>query len=195
MAALKNFKKNIILASSSPRRKQLLSQLGLEFSIISPSFDENKFSLSTEPESVQKLSLYKAKSVCTKLIISALIIGADTVVIYEDKILGKPKSREEAFEMLKMLSGNTHHVITGIAVVDTDTGKEYTSYDITYVKFNKLSDTQINNYIDNMKPYDKAGAYGIQELPSEFVKEIDGEIDNVIGLPTKILIKMLHSIK
>ena len=195
MAALKNFKKNIILASSSPRRKQLLSQLGLEFSIISPSFDENKFSLSTKPESVQKLSLYKAKSVCTKLTISALIIGADTVVIHEDKILGKPKSREEAFEMLKMLSGNTHHVITGIAVVDTDTGKEYTSYDITYVKFNKLSDTQINDYIDNMKPYDKAGAYGIQELPPEFVKEIDGEIDNVIGLPTKILIKLLHSIK
>jgi len=195
MAALKNIKKNIILASSSPRRKQLLSQLGLEFSIISPSFDENKFSLSTKPESVQKLSLYKAKSVCTKLTISALIIGADTVVIHEDKILGKPKSREEAFEMLKMLSGNTHHVITGIAVVDTDTGKEYTSYDITYVKFNKLSDTQINDYIDNMKPYDKAGAYGIQELPPEFVKEIDGEIDNVIGLPTKILIKLLHSIK
>lgn len=187
--------KKIILASTSPRRQQILSNLNLDYTVISPSYDETKFNLSPNPDSIELLSLNKAKSVCDKITVSALVIGADTVVIYENKILGKPKDREEAYEMLRLLSGKTHYVMTGVAIKDTGNGREYMSHDITYVTFNELSDYQIYNYIDNMKPYDKAGSYGIQELPEDFVKKIDGEIDNVIGFPTKILIKMLKEIQ
>lgn len=187
--------KKVILASSSPRRIELLSKLNIEFISISPSFDERLFVLTVNPESVEYLSLNKAKSVCKNVTVSALVIGADTVVISDDEILGKPKDREDAYRMIKSLSGKTHHVITGISVIDTETGKEYTGHEITYVTFNDLSDEQIFNYIDSKRPYDKAGAYGIQELPDGFVKNVDGEIDNVIGLPTKILINILQSIK
>ena len=187
--------KKFILASTSPRRHELLSKLNIEFSVTAPSFDESKFNLSADPESVETLSLYKAKSVCKKITVSALVTGADTVVVSGNKILGKPKTREEAYKMLKSLSGKTHHVITGIGIVDTGTGMEYTGHDVTYVTFNELSDEQIFDYIDSKKPYDKAGAYGIQELPEDFVKSVDGEIDNVIGLPTKILIKLIQNIK
>ena len=185
----------IILASSSPRRADILRKAKIEVEIMPSPYIEDYTTTAFSYEFIENLAYNKAKALIPKLKEPSLIIGADTVVIFEDKILGKPKTREEAFNMLKMLSGNTHHVITGIAVVDTETGLEYTSHDITYVKFSKLSDNKINDYIDNMKPYDKAGAYGIQELPKDFVEKIDGEIDNVIGLPTKILIKLLYSIK
>lgn len=184
--------KQIILASTSPRRRELLKQLNLDFQTVSPSFDEAKFTISSNPLSIEKLSLNKAKSVKTS--VSALVIGADTVVISGDKIMGKPKSPDEAYLMLKTLSGNTHHVITGVAVVDTETGKECTSHGITYVTFNELSDEDIWNYIDTKKPFDKAGAYGIQELPENFVKSLDGDFDNVMGLPLKVVKNILDSL-
>lgn len=187
--------KKIILASTSPRRRELLTKLNLKFEVASPAFDEDKFKISSNPLSIEKLSLLKAKSFSMKTEVSALVISADTVVIADDKIMGKPKSPEEAYLMLRTLSGNTHHVITGVAVVDTDTKLEYSAHCITYVTFNELSDSDIWNYIDEKKPFDKAGAYGIQELPDCFVKSIDGEFDNVIGLPTKILINLINSIK
>ncbi len=184
----------IILASTSPRRRKLLSKLNLEFEIIPPTFDEKLFDLSADFSSVENLSLKKAQSVAEKIKESALIIGADTIVILDNQILGKPKNREDAFLMLKSLSGKTHIVITGIGICDTATKKAYKGHDITYVTFNELSSSQIYSYIDDRKPFDKAGAYGIQELPKEFIKEVSGETDNVIGLPTKILIKMLDKI-
>ncbi|MGN0015549.1 MAG: Maf family protein [Candidatus Gastranaerophilaceae bacterium] len=186
--------KKIILASTSPRRRELLSKLNIDFEVVSPSFDEDSFKISTNPLSIENLSLLKAKSISTKLTVSAFVISADTVVICDNKIMGKPKSEEEAFFMLKTLSGNTHHVITGVAVIDTEKSKEYSAHGITYVTFNDLSDEDIMNYIKDKKPFDKAGAYGIQELPDNFVKMLDGEFDNVMGLPTKILINMLKSI-
>ena len=186
--------KKIVLASSSPRRRELLSELNIKFEIISPVFNEKEFELKPESNSVEQLSLLKAKSISVNFSVSALIISADTVVISDNKILGKPKDRQDAFNMLKELSGKTHSVITGIAVVDTETKKEYTSSATTFVTFNKLTDEDILNYIDTKKPFDKAGAYGIQELPDNFVEKIDGDFDNVVGLPTKILIKMLNSV-
>ncbi|MBQ2644572.1 septum formation protein Maf [bacterium] len=186
--------KKIILASSSPRRKELLSEICPEFEIIRPVFDETKFHLEPNGISVEELSLLKVKSILNKCTVSSLIIGADTVVILDNKIIGKPKNREHAYEILKSLSGKTHKVITGISIFDTDTKKEYKDFDLTYVKFNILSDEDINNYIEDKKPYDKAGAYGIQEIPKNFLKEINGNYDNVIGLPTKILINMLKKI-
>lgn len=187
--------KQIILASSSPRRRELLSKITKDFTITAPTFDESKFSLSTDPISIENLSLSKAKSISVKLKISALIISADTVVIYGERIMGKPKSREEAYGMIKTLSGRTHHVITGVAVVDTETQNFQTAHGTTYVTFNELTDEEIFDYIDTKKPYDKAGAYGIQELPENFVNNIDGEFDNVMGLPTKILINILNDMK
>lgn len=186
--------KKIILASTSPRRRELLSKLNMDFEVVSPSFDEDSFKISSNPLSIEKLSLLKAKSISIKTTVSAFVIGADTVVIFENKILGKPKSEAEAFSMLKTLSGNTHHVITGVSVIDTENGHEYSSHEITYVTFNKLSDEDIWSYINDKRPFDKAGAYGIQELPENFVKSFEGELDNVIGLPIKILINMFKSI-
>ena len=184
----------IILASSSPRRKELLSQAGFVFEVIAPTFDEAEFSLSPSQSSIQQLSLQKAKSISENLTVSALVISADTVVICDDTIMGKPQNREHAYKMLKQLSGKTHRVITGIAVVNTADKKEYTDSAITYVTFNDLSDSDIYNYIDTRKPFDKAGAYGIQELPESFVKKIDGYFDNVVGLPINILIKLIKTI-
>lgn len=184
----------IILASSSPRRKQLLSEMGLSFEVIAPTFDEAEFSLKPYSSSIEKLSLQKAKSISKNLTVSALVISADTVVICDDIIMGKPKNRDHAYLMLKQLSGKIHKVITGIAVVDALTKKEYTASDVTYVSFNNLSDLDIYNYIDTCQPFDKAGAYGIQELPENFIKKIDGEFDNVVGLPTKILINLLKTV-
>lgn len=184
----------IILASSSPRRKMLLSKLNIDFETVSPLFDESEFKLEPINDSVENLSLLKAKSISVILTVSALVISADTVVICDDKILGKPKDRNEAYQMLKMLSGKTHKVITGIAVINSCNNNVLKNSDTTYVSFNDLSDADIYSYIDNKKPFDKAGSYGIQELPDNFIKSIDGDLENVIGLPTKILIKMLKTI-
>jgi len=186
--------KKTILASSSPRRKQLLSNIVENFEVISPKYDESKYHLKAKPSSIEKLSLLKAKSISVNLSVSAFVISADTVVICDDEIMGKPKSRQEAYHMLKTLSGHTHRVITGVALIDTDLKKEMTASAVTYVTFNQLSDEDIWNYIDTKKPFDKAGSYGIQELPENFVRSLKGEFDNVIGLPTKILINMLKTI-
>lgn len=187
--------KKFILASSSPRRKELLNKLNIAFDVMSPNFDETNFELEPSSNSIEKLSLLKAKSISVILQVSAFVIGADTVVILDNIILGKPKNRAEAYSMLKLLSGKKHKVITGVSIVDTENQKEYSDSATTYVTFNYLSDEDIYNYIDTKKPYDKAGAYGIQELPENFLKKIDGEFDNVVGLPTNILIKMLKALK
>ncbi len=186
--------KKIILASTSPRRIELLKSLNIEFETIPPLFDESTFRISTNPLSIENLSLLKAKSISVKNTVSAIVIGADTVVIYGEKIIGKPKSYDEAYFILKLLSGKTHQVITGISVIDTETMCEYSNHSTTYVTFNELSNEEIWRYINEKKPFDKAGAYGIQEVPKNFIKSIEGDINNVIGLPTKILIKMIKSI-
>lgn len=187
--------KKVILASNSPRRRMLLSEMNVDFDAVSPKFDERKFKLEATPKSVEELSLLKAKSISVELKVSALVIGADTIVVKDSEIMGKPKDEQDAFRMLKSLSGCRHEVITGVAVVDTETSIEKTSHAVTYVVFNELKDDDIWKYIKEKKPFDKAGSYGIQELPENFVKSIDGYYDNVVGLPTKILINMLNTIK
>ena len=173
--------KKIILASSSPRRKELLSTIINNFEVISPKYDESKYNLEPISSSIKKLSLLKAQSISVNLTVSALVISADTVVIADNKIMGKPKDKNDAFRMIKTLSGRVHKVITAIAIIDTDNNKEYTDSATTYVTFNELSDDDIWDYIDSKKPFDKAGAYGIQELPEFFVKNIEGYFDNVVA--------------
>lgn len=184
--------KRIILASQSPRRHKLIKKLNIEFDVILPTFEEKLSSDDYSDEIIKNLSLSKALSVLENKISNSLVISADTVVVFENKIFGKPTDEKHAKKMLQKLSGNTHFVVTSVSVIDSDTKKSITKLTKTYVTFQKLSDELIDKYIKEKRPLDKAGAYGIQEMGEEFIKNVDGELDNVIGLPTKTLKNILE---
>ena len=176
----------IVLASKSPRRKKLLQQLGLAFEII-PSTTEEVFTSSVPEEIVTSLALQKAEDVASE-VSNALIIGSDTIVVQNNKILGKPGNAAEAQQMLSMLSGSMHTVYTGVSFVITDSEKSiinsYSFYEETKVWFSTLSDSEIDAYIASGSPMDKAGAYGIQDdWGAVFVEKIDGDYYNVVGFP------------
>ena len=189
----KNVKnKKIILGSQSPRRHSLIRKLNIDFDVIIPNYDEKLDSDVYSDEKILFLSLEKSLSILkAKTITNSLVISADTVVILNSKILGKPKNETQAREMLRALSGKTHYVVTAVTVLDSDTKHHISEAVKTYVTFNELSDELINNYVDVYKPLDKAGAYGIQEMGSDFIKNVDGCLDNVIGLPVDKLKEML----
>jgi len=186
--------KKIILASTSPRRQKLLKEMGINFEIIPPEYDEKIEDKHFSDEIIKNIAINKAKSVLPKIKEPSLVIGSDTVVIINGIITGKPKDEQDGFNILKALSGIKHFVVTSIAIIDSETGKIVCENTKSEIEFNPLSDEDINNYIKNYKPFDKAGAYGIQELPGNFVKEITGDFDNIVGFPTKTLKKMLETI-
>jgi len=187
--SLKDLK--LILASSSPRRAEILKREGVNFEILIPEKIEEK-DICLEPVShVLELSKRKAESVLEK-VKDGLILGADTVVVLGDKILGKPKDQREAFLFLKTLSGKTHRVYTGITVIHKKSGKVKSDYGCTEVKFNQLKSEDILKYIATGEPMDKAGAYGIQGIGSFLVENIKGDLDSVIGLPVKKLKRLLE---
>ncbi len=172
----------IILASGSPRRKQLLEQIDLDFEVI-PSQVHEDFSIDlSPPEFVEHYAREKANDVA-QTHPDKWVIGADTVVVFDSHILGKPKDREDSFGMLKQLSGNTHQVYTGVSLQHLDQGVNDTFYEKTNVTFNTLGDNVINYYIDTYHPFDKAGSYGIQDWFSVCVKRIEGCFYNVMGFP------------
>ncbi|HOM01812.1 MAG TPA: Maf family protein [Acetivibrio sp.] len=186
----------IVLASASPRRSELLRQLGLEFEVVLSDIDEsNKENLKAD-ELVQHLAYKKALDVAKKLESRDsgknryLVIGADTVVV-KDGILGKPKDRDDAVRMLKHLSGSWHEVMTGIAIIDTKDFKSEKSVEVTKVKMKELSDDTVLAYVDSKEPMDKAGAYGIQEKGAILVERIEGCYFNVVGLPLARLSDLL----
>lgn len=181
----------IILGSSSPRRADILKQLKLDFEIIPSSYVEPHDQTDFSYDYVENLAYNKALDVAKNISEPAKIIGADTIVVIDNKILGKPKDKDEAFEMLKMLSGNIHFVVTAVAVIETPSLEYKIKSTTTYVTFETLTDEQINYYIENYKPFDKAGSYGIQELPEGYVKSFEGSLDNVIGLPSETLLQLL----
>ncbi len=185
--------KKLVLASKSPRRKQILSNSGLEFTIIPSNYDEKMPGGEFKPEMISELAFRKAEETALRCDKNSVILGADTVVVHKNHVLGKPKTKQDAYNMLKELSGDTHYVVTGVCLIDNSNNNIYKTYVITYVTFNYLSDEMINYYIENFNPMDKAGAYGIQELPEGFVKTVNGEFDNVIGLPAKEVIKLLNN--
>ena len=187
----------IVLASGSPIRKELLEQVGLEFEIC-PAKGEEIISKSIPHEVVVELSEQKAKEVASAVLAydeahaeittptDIMVIGADTVVAFEDKILGKPKDAEDAKDMLRMLSDKTHSVYTGVTIVFiSKEGKTgiHSFYEKTDVSFYPLSDLEIQRYIESGDPLDKAGAYGIQGEFAKHIKGIQGEYNNVVGLP------------
>ncbi len=174
--------KPLILASGSPRRKQLLAQIGIEFSVIQSDIDED-FSLSLPPEAfTEHWAREKAKNVGEKNP-DSLIVGADTVVVLNGKILGKPKDETTSFSMLRSLSGKTHEVITGVSFFSMEPQIDVTFNERTFVSFKTLIDSDIHYYIDNYQPNDKAGSYGIQDWFSVHISKIDGCYFNVMGLP------------
>ena len=182
--------KKFVLGSSSPRRAELLRKAGINFEVIVPE-NINEEQISADPVShVLELSRKKAENVAKK-VNDSLILGADTVVVLNGEILGKPKDGEDAFKMLKKLSGKEHLVYTGISLVDKDKERILSGYQLTKVKFNQLKDKEIKDYIDTGEPLDKAGAYGIQGMGNFLVEKIEGDMDNVIGLPLRKLEELL----
>jgi septum formation protein len=183
-------KMKIVLASTSPRRLELLRGLGLRVKVVDSRVRESKFNISDPEKLVKTLALTKAKEVARR-VRGGLIIGADTIVVLKGKILGKPKDEEEAKSMLRELSGRTHEVLTGLAVIDASTGKTKVDFVRSRVKFKRLSEGEISNYVVTDKPFDKAGAYSIQEKAGLFVEKIDGCYFNVVGLPLARLAEIL----
>lgn len=185
----------IILASKSPRRKEILKNIGIQFCIIESNFDEKIEEIESPEDTVKYLSYKKAESVAQNLKeykeTEALIIGADTVVVLDSKILGKPKNYDDAFDMLRRLSGKWHSVYTGICIYNVINNKYAVDFETTQVKIKNLTLDEINRYIEKERPYDKAGSYAIQGYGSLIVEKINGCYFNVVGLPVFKLSNLL----
>lgn len=177
----------IILASNSPRRRALLTEYGINFKVIPPKNEETHPQNVSVYEYVEILAREKATEVYNDN--GGIVLGADTIVTLNGKIFGKPTSKEDAFNTLKLLSNKTHEVITGYAIISKDF--EFVSHEITKVTFNNLSDSLILDYVNTGSPLDKAGSYGIQDN-FNLVKEIEGSLTNVIGLPVEKIAEILR---
>ncbi|MCE5299482.1 MAG: Maf family protein [Spirochaetia bacterium] len=189
-------KKELILASTSPRRHQILRRFKIPFTFIRPSADEAKAARelkSKVPEKVAcHLAYVKAASVADR-VKKGIVLGSDTIVVIgKNRIVGKPASKKHAYEILSALSRDTHRVVTAIAMIDAADGKTLVTYDTSYVTFKHLSPRWIKNYIEENHVMDKAGAYAAQEQKDPFIREIKGSYYNVVGLPVeklKVLLK------
>lgn len=191
---LDNLKKyNIVLASNSPRRKELLQRMGLNFKVRTLFGIDESYPESLRGEDIVRyISRSKANAYRSSMAANELLITADTIVYVEGKVLGKPKSPENAKEMLRELSGKTHQVITGVTILTADRTENFGV--TSQVKFAELTDDEINFYVDNYLPFDKAGAYGIQEwIGIVAVEEIKGSYFNVVGLPVQRLYQKLKT--
>ena len=180
----------LILASQSPRRRYLLQQAGIEFSVIPGSFDENSVKPSSPDVYVRQLAESKARDISEQYA-DSWVIGADTIVFIEGNILGKPDSRVEARSMLERLSGKTHHVLTGYCICCHRIGRLFSDVVKTEVRFKKLTAREIDWYINSGEPFDKAGAYGIQGIGTFLVRRINGSYTNVVGLPVCEIVEYL----
>lgn len=185
----------LILASNSPRRKKIMTDLGLDFDVIPSNYDEKLSTDTFSYEIIEDLATQKALDVVRRVDKDKLVIGADTVVILHNKILGKPHSKDEAFKMLKELSGNTHSVVTAICGINTKTNRAALLSTTSYVRFKELTDEMIHFYIDNFNPLDKAGSYGIQELPPNFLDKYEGSFENIIGLSPESVMAVLEQLE
>ncbi|MGI6478645.1 MAG: Maf family nucleotide pyrophosphatase [Salinivirgaceae bacterium] len=184
-------KYQIVLASQSKRRQQLLSDLGFSFTIVDTlDIDESAPNNLNYIETAEYIAHKKASTIKDKISKNQLVITCDTIVVHNNKIIGKPKNRDEAVMFLKTLSDSKHEVVSGVCILGYDKYKLF--HDITTVWFDKLTDSDINYYVDKYKPYDKAGAYGIQEWVGMVgILKIEGSYFNVMGLPTQKIYKEL----
>jgi septum formation protein len=185
----------LILASASPRRAEILRNAGIRFEICSSDVDESRLDNESPGEYVRRLALVKALAAADKnpaLGVAALIIGADTVVVVDDDVLGKPASRDDAKRMLRSVSGRVHEVHTGLALMQTSGMQQRVVEEITRVHFAHLNDQEIEDYIATREPFDKAGAYAIQGIGGRFVNRVEGCYFNVMGLPLARLWSLLR---
>ena len=177
----------LVLASKSPRRSEILRNAGIDFTVRVADADET-IPDGTKPEDAV-VFLAARKALAVERAEDETVLGADTIVVLDDKILGKPKDREDAYNMLRSLSGRVHSVFTGVCAVGN--GISLTFAEETKVEFYPLTDDEINEYIDTNEPYDKAGAYGIQGIASKFIRGIQGDYFNVVGLPMSSVYKKI----
>ena len=180
----------LILATSSPRRKELFEKFNIDYIAVESNVMERFDSSNTPIQYAMSLAFSKAYSV-SKLYKEDIVIGADTIVVYNDEILEKPKDEEDAFRMLQLLSGHEHRVISGISIINLNSNTKIVDYDITRVKFRNLDTGTIKKYIGTKEPLDKSGGYGIQGFGGLLVESIAGSYYNVIGLPLVKLDELL----
>lgn len=182
----------IILASKSPRRSEILKNIGIDFEVIESNYDEIFDINMTPDEIVTHLAYKKAESVSKTIKDEAYVIGADTIVVLDSRIMGKPHDIEESFEMLKSLSGKWHRVYSGICVIKTISSQYFSGFEATDVKIKELSDKEIHGYINTGESLDKAGSYAIQGVGSLLVEKINGCYFNIVGLPVFKLFSLLE---
>ena len=181
----------LILASTSPRRKALLTSLGISFDVVAPRYQEVITPHLTPEQQAERFAREKARSIG---IVDAFVLGSDTLIEIDHLILGKPVDTSDARRMLTLLQGRVHRVITGVALMipKTEGGAEICWHETTQVQMHEMSDEQIEQYIATKEPLDKAGAYAIQGEGARWIKQVDGSIDNVIGLPLQSVKNLLR---
>jgi len=182
--------RKIILASASPRRKELLEKIGLKFEVEPSNYAEDMHSRLSPDKLARAISLEKARAVARKHK-NAIVIAADTFIVFRGKIMGKPNTEAEARKMLMALRGKSHSVITGFTILDTEENKVLTKSVETVIHIKKLTPEEIDGYVKSKEPLDKAGAYAIQGLGSVIVERIEGDYFNVMGLPLSALAESL----
>jgi septum formation protein len=181
----------LILASASPRRRELLRRAGFDFDVRPASVEEVRGPGETAEDFSRRVACEKALKVAESAPTGSVVIGADTVVVVNDEILGKPADPGDAARMLRLLSGITHRVLTAVSIVRAPHHSEALEHEATFVTFRKLDEQEIEEYISSGEPFDKAGAYGIQGLASKFVRRIEGDYFNVVGLPVPLVYELL----
>jgi septum formation protein len=180
----------LILASASPRRAEILRSVGWPFETLPAQIDESREEGEKADAYVERIALAKADAAVARCP-GSLVLGADTVVVIDDQILGKPRDEGDANRMLRVLNGRRHQVLTGIALVNDATGQSRVAHEVTDVRFAEMSDEEINWYVATGEPMDKAGAYAIQGHGALFIKEIRGDYFNVVGLPVRLLYRLI----
>ena len=181
----------LILASSSPRRAEILRNAGYAFTVLHSAVDETPIPGETPQDLVQRLAFAKAELVAARAVGPVIVIAADTVVVLEGNILGKPRTTEDARQMLERLSGRTHAVVTGVALIRLPDAGRRQFVEVTQVHFNSMSSEEITQYLASGEPFDKAGAYGIQGMAGRFIPRVEGCYFNVMGLPLSRLSRAL----
>ncbi len=188
---MNNFSNKLILASASPRRKFLLSKMGLEFDVVvSDAEESNDCKIKTPKQIAMHNAQIKALAVSEKYP-DSLVLGSDTIVVLNGEVLGKPKDKTDAINMLSKLSENTHTVISAVCLVCKKSNFILNNYEESFVKFNKLTKEIISDYISKVDVMDKAGSYAIQENKDMIIADIDGNLDNVMGLPCTLVAELL----
>lgn len=187
-------KKKLVLASGSPRRGEILNAVGWPFEMVAANVDESRFESEAAVPYVRRLAQTKAETVAKDLP-SGLVLGADTVVLVDEKILGQPSDAEDARRMLKLLSGRWHEVLTAVALLRAGENRSVVDHEKTRVRFAEMSVAEIDWYVATGEPMDKAGAYAVQGSAALFIEEIQGDYFNIVGLPVRLVYKLARTMR